>query len=181
MKLDGTLQARYDYDAYGRRMTITQNANYLGGCDFGYTGHFTRTALVAGRTELVLTHFRAYDPTLGRWLCPDPLGELGSDGPNLYGYVQNNPLNMYDSDGRWGQILAAGIIGGIASGIAGGISTGSWEGALAGAVGGALTAATFNPASGASAAALIGGEIAAGVAGGAATGIVDPSFSLISF
>jgi len=96
MKLDGTLQARYDYDAYGRRMTITQNANYLDGCDFGYTGHFTRTALVVGRTELVLTHFRAYDPTLGRWLSEDPLGETANAMGNLYNFVGCEPLQPWD-------------------------------------------------------------------------------------
>ncbi|MFC7339374.1 RHS repeat-associated core domain-containing protein [Haloferula chungangensis] len=97
LRLDGVLQARYDYDAYGKRMTITQNAGYLGGCDFGYTGHFTRTALVAGKTELVLAHYRAYDPALGRWLSEDPLGIEG--GVNLYGYVGADPANAWDPYG----------------------------------------------------------------------------------
>jgi uncharacterized protein RhaS with RHS repeats len=43
---------------------------------------------------MVLTLFRAYDPALGRWLSPDPLGEAG--GLNLYGYVGNDPLNAWD-------------------------------------------------------------------------------------
>ncbi|MFC7339377.1 RHS repeat domain-containing protein [Haloferula chungangensis] len=94
LRLDGVLQARYDYDAYGKRMTITQSAGYLGGCDFGYTGHFTRTALAAGKTELVLAHYRAYDPGLGRWLSEDPLGIEG--GVNLYGYVGADPVGRWD-------------------------------------------------------------------------------------
>ena len=48
------------------------------------------------------THFlhylkRVYDPTVGRWLTPDPAGFV--DGPNLYAYVHNNPLKYYDPDG----------------------------------------------------------------------------------
>lgn len=38
--------------------------------------------------------YRAYDANLARWISRDPIGENG--GPNLYGYVQNNPLNLTD-------------------------------------------------------------------------------------
>lgn len=37
---------------------------------------------------------RFYDPSLGRWLSPDPAGFV--DGPNLYAYVLNSPLNRLD-------------------------------------------------------------------------------------
>jgi RHS repeat-associated protein len=94
VKQDGTLQARYDYDAYGMRSAIFQTAAYLGGCTFGYTGHITLPALVAGQCELVLTHYRAYDPQLGRWLSADPIGEAG--GINLYEYVGGDPMNLLD-------------------------------------------------------------------------------------
>jgi RHS repeat-associated protein len=89
-----TLVARYDYDPYGKRLTQYQSSSYTGGCDFGYTGHITAPSLVAGQTELVLTHFRAYDPNLGRWLSADPIGEAA--GMNLYAYVGGNPLNFRD-------------------------------------------------------------------------------------
>ena len=47
----------------------------------------------------LLYHFdkREYDPTIGRWLTPDPLGF--ADGPNLYAYVKNNPLIYVDPYG----------------------------------------------------------------------------------
>jgi RHS repeat-associated protein len=47
--------------------------------------------------ELALTRYRAYDPELGRWLSRDPLenAEL-SVGPNLYAYVNNNPISNVD-------------------------------------------------------------------------------------
>ncbi len=52
-----------------------------------------------------LYHFdkREYDPAQGRWLTPDPLGF--ADGPNLYAYVQNNPLTFVDPYGLWGESL----------------------------------------------------------------------------
>ncbi|MFC7339380.1 RHS repeat-associated core domain-containing protein, partial [Haloferula chungangensis] len=110
---DGVLQARYDYDAYGKRMTITQSAGYLGGCDFGYTGHFTRTALVAGKTELVLAHYRAYDPALGRWLSEDAGGEW--DGIHLFAFVGGDALNYVDPLGlfkmNWREFGKGFVIG----------------------------------------------------------------------
>lgn len=37
---------------------------------------------------------RYYNPQTGRWVTPDPIGREG--GPNLYGYVMNNPLTHFD-------------------------------------------------------------------------------------
>jgi len=41
---------------------------------------------------------RYYQPVLGRWLSPDPLGEKGG-GLNPYAYVNQNPLKHLDPDG----------------------------------------------------------------------------------
>jgi hypothetical protein len=35
-----------------------------------------------------------YDPTVGRWLSRDPIGERG--GKNLYGFVLNDPIRFHD-------------------------------------------------------------------------------------
>jgi hypothetical protein len=86
--------------------------------------------------------FRAYDPTTGRWLKRDPIGESG--GLNLYGYVTNAPLRQIDRYGLWVWVGAGigainGGIGGAISGYStGGLSiiggvTGGLVGALAGA------------------------------------------------
>jgi RHS repeat-associated protein len=56
---------------------------------------------------------RCYDPSLGKWLTPDPLGAV--DHSNLYQYVLNNPFRYMDKDGRfvitiplvWGAITLA--------------------------------------------------------------------------
>ena len=44
---------------------------------------------------------RHYDPTIGRYLQPDPLGltALLSDGPSVYNYVGGNPLSRVDPYG----------------------------------------------------------------------------------
>jgi RHS repeat-associated protein len=41
---------------------------------------------------------RQYDPALGRYTQPDPLGFV--DGPSLYAYVQGIPQSKVDRDGR---------------------------------------------------------------------------------
>jgi hypothetical protein len=38
--------------------------------------------------------FRFYEPNLQRWLNQDPIGEAG--GINLYGFVGNDPINLWD-------------------------------------------------------------------------------------
>ena len=60
------------------------------------------------RSGLYYYGFRFYDPSLGRWLNQDPLGEAG--GLNLYGFVGNNPNYFVDTDGRaaWGWVARGG-------------------------------------------------------------------------
>ncbi|MBA3721324.1 MAG: RHS repeat-associated core domain-containing protein [Parachlamydiaceae bacterium] len=45
-------------------------------------------------TNFIFFGRRYYDPSIGRWTTPDPLSFY--DGPNLYTYVQNNPLTQCD-------------------------------------------------------------------------------------
>lgn len=41
-----------------------------------------------------ISGFRYYNPSTGRWLSRDPIGEKG--GVNLYGMVGNNPISRWD-------------------------------------------------------------------------------------
>jgi RHS repeat-associated protein len=83
-------------------------------------------------TGLHYNYHRDYDPATGRYLQPDPIGQIG--GLNLYPYVDGNPVSRIDPDGlqvaetlsRYGpQIVefgqryfgaVAGLVGGIAIG-----------------------------------------------------------------
>jgi len=79
------VQVRYDYDPYGRRTKVTGTVD----ADFGFTGHYYHQL-----SGLQLALYRVYDPDFGRWISRDPIGELG--GMNLYGYVLDNPINLWD-------------------------------------------------------------------------------------
>jgi RHS repeat-associated protein len=57
-------------------------------------------------SRLVYFGKRFYDPSLARWLTPDPLGAI--DHSNLYQYVFNNPFKYYDPNGEF--VLAIPLI-----------------------------------------------------------------------
>jgi RHS repeat-associated protein len=84
----GVRIAGYSYDPWGRR-TLTTGTD---ASSKGFTGHEWPK-----NGGLSLTHFRAYDPELGRWLSEDPAG--GVDGSNLYAYVGNDPVAKRDPSG----------------------------------------------------------------------------------
>ena len=52
-----------------------------------------------GPPEIGLDYYKArfYDPAIGRFMTPDPAGMV--DGPNLYAYVLNDPVNFTDPSG----------------------------------------------------------------------------------
>jgi RHS repeat-associated protein len=83
------VQARYDYDPYGRRTKLSGSID----ADFGFTGHYYHEP-----SGLHLTLHRSYSADLGRWLSRDPVpqSEFLQDGPNLYAYVANNPITKTD-------------------------------------------------------------------------------------
>ncbi|WP_172975471.1 RHS repeat-associated core domain-containing protein [Microbulbifer sp. THAF38] len=62
----------------------------------GYTGHEH-----LDRTGLIHMNGRIYDPTLGRFLSPDPIVQAPtySQSWNRYSYVFNNPLSFTDPSG----------------------------------------------------------------------------------
>jgi RHS repeat-associated protein len=93
----GNVRARYAYDPYGRRTRLTGDME----TDFGFAGMFW-----SSEAKLGLTHFRAYDPELGRWLSRDPVPQAElRQGPNLYAYVVNDPVNLVDPEGLEAELV----------------------------------------------------------------------------
>jgi RHS repeat-associated protein len=93
---DGTLPpaASYRFDAFGNVSAFTgvdSTASKYAGA-WGY-----RSDAGSGLQMLGLRH---YDPVVGRFLNPDPIGHAG--GLNLYGYVDNDPVNGVDPSGLQG-------------------------------------------------------------------------------
>jgi RHS repeat-associated protein len=87
----GKLVARYDYDAFGNRITNTGPEVEL--CPFGFSTKYRDE-----ETGMLYYGYRYYSPEMGRWISRDPIGEEG--GVNLYGFVNNNPANLIDSLGN---------------------------------------------------------------------------------
>lgn len=116
----------FNYDPFGNFLQAGPPV-----ADFGFAG-----MLYNADSGLYLTQYRAYDPTVGRWISRDPLYAgmpLGfvdiREATNLYAYVRNSPVNYVDPRGTNPLIgVGAGVgtiampgIGTVAGGIVGGV------------------------------------------------------------
>lgn len=94
-RLDATGQVKStdQYDAWGNLLAGGDASDpYMYKGKYGYyTDH---------ETGLILCTHRYYDPIAGRWINRDPVGFNG--GINLYGYCDDNPLDLYDESGYTG-------------------------------------------------------------------------------
>ncbi|PTR24693.1 RHS repeat-associated protein [Luteibacter sp. OK325] len=85
-----------------------------GASDIGYTGELKDRDV----EWYVLGHYRAYNPALMRFHCPDIASPFGHGGLNAYAYCSGDPINRSDPSGEgWLDWLFVGI-GVVASGIA---------------------------------------------------------------
>jgi RHS repeat-associated protein len=103
---DGSPTARYEYGPFGEPIRVTGPAAALNAFRFS-------TKRTDPTTDLVLYEYRAYSPTLGRWVSRDPINELGFklltgkdeafdlyEEKNLYALVRNRPVNYIDALGN---------------------------------------------------------------------------------
>jgi len=92
-KADGSIQARYQYDAFGNSRSTTGSSKNV----FGFTGH-------EKDPETGLYYFKAryYDPTLGQFLTQDAFEGMTDTPPSLHKYVYayGNPTVWVDPDGN---------------------------------------------------------------------------------
>ncbi|MDY7037991.1 MAG: RHS repeat-associated core domain-containing protein, partial [Thermodesulfobacteriota bacterium] len=103
----GNVVKRIDYDSFGNIINDTNPAFEV---PFTFAG-----GLYDRDTGLIRFGHRDYDPDIGRWTAKDPILFQGGD-TDLYGYVQNDPVNYTDPTGEnigWvglaSGIVAAGI------------------------------------------------------------------------
>jgi len=89
----GVVAAHYEYDAFGG--TVQATGAYAQSNEYRFS-----TKPFESETGLYYYGYRFYDPSTGRWLSRDPIGERG--GRNLYGMVGNNFINRWDLLGlKW--------------------------------------------------------------------------------
>jgi len=79
--------ARYEYGPFGEPIRVSGPAAAMTPFRFS-------TKRTDPTTDSVLYEYRVYNPTLGRWPNRDPLEEEG--GRNLYGFVGNDPIRLFD-------------------------------------------------------------------------------------
>ncbi|MBX7067451.1 MAG: hypothetical protein K1X28_09485 [Parachlamydiales bacterium] len=83
----------YSYSAFGSEEIFNQRGKLIPASALSNPWRY-KGKRVDSETGLVYFGKRYYDPTLGRWLSPDPMGSV--DSPNLYLFCQNNPLTYND-------------------------------------------------------------------------------------
>ncbi len=98
----GTTIKKIDYDSFGNIINDTNPGFTI---PFGFAG-----GLHDVDTGLVRFGARDFDASVGRWTAKDPIDFAGGD-VNLYGYVQNNPVNFIDPLGLYGW---KDVVGGVA-------------------------------------------------------------------
>jgi RHS repeat-associated protein len=84
---NGNISAKYEYGPFGEVFCSVGDMAKVN--PFGFSTKYTDN-----ETDLVYYGYRYYSPALGRWLSRDPIEERG--GLNLYGFVNNDPVNRFD-------------------------------------------------------------------------------------
>jgi RHS repeat-associated protein len=89
----GVVKERYAYNAFGIRSILNPDYSVRSSSEcafeFGFQGQF-----LDAESGLMNYGYRLYSPYLGRWMCKDPIWEIG--GVNLYSMVENRTPNRID-------------------------------------------------------------------------------------
>jgi len=93
---NGSIQERYNYDAYGSSTALTPTFAYRGASSFDCETRYAGYYFDSGSGLLVARH-RYLHSSLS-WLHRDPLRFI--DGSNLYEYVRSGPPTRVDPSGR---------------------------------------------------------------------------------
>lgn len=83
----------YRYSVFGEEEIINERGRVISDSSAGNPWRY-RGKRVDKEVGLMYFGYRYYDPEVGRWISPDPLGAI--DGPNLYAYARNNPMKYVD-------------------------------------------------------------------------------------
>jgi RHS repeat-associated protein len=78
---EGTIKESYELDSFGQGSSTNATCPWR----FSSKRHIE---------DLIYFGMRFYDPTLKRWITPDPAGYV--EGINLYAFVSNSPTNRLD-------------------------------------------------------------------------------------
>jgi RHS repeat-associated protein len=84
---NGVTVANYEYGPFGEVIRATGPMAKLNPFRFS-------TKYCDDETDLVYYGYRYYNPSTGRWLSKDPIGEKG--GKNLYAFLRNHPISSVD-------------------------------------------------------------------------------------
>jgi RHS repeat-associated protein len=84
---DGSVAASYEYGPFGELIRATGPLAFVNPFRFS-------TKYQDDETGLLYYGYRYYDPSTGRWLSRDPIGERG--GLNRYVLVGDDPINDFD-------------------------------------------------------------------------------------
>ncbi|UDQ97746.1 RHS repeat-associated core domain-containing protein [Lentisphaerota bacterium WC36G] len=85
----GEIANKYDYSPFGQLAKTDENVENV----FKFSSEYAEK-----ETGLIYYNYRYYNPTIGKWLSRDPIQEYG--GFNLYGFVNNNVINLIDLIGN---------------------------------------------------------------------------------